>query len=184
MSKIAAVVLAFLSLMLFTTLSEAQQPGGDHGGGGGLLPSGNVYVGAAYADNVDVVNRLTFRGWNASFEDFALRRFPHLSFVADGSGFYRQGVQQYNLMIGPRISMQYGKWRPFVHVLAGIQRTSSGGITRYPIEEDLGGGVDRKFQLLFFKRFSWRLQFDYSHTHFLSATQNNSRGSAGVLWRF
>ena len=148
MSKTAAVVLAFLSLMLFPTLSKAQQSGGDHSGGG-LLPSGNVYVGAAYADNVDVVNRLTFRGWNASFEDYALRRFSFLSFVADGSGFYRQGVQQYNLLIGPRVSMQYGKWRPFVHLLGGIQRTSSGGTTRYPVEEDLGGGVDRKFQLLF-----------------------------------
>ena len=183
MSKTAAVVLAFLSLMLFPTLSKAQQSGGDHSGGG-LLPSGNVYVGAAYADNVDVVNRLTFRGWNASFEDYALRRFSYLGFVADGSGFYRQGVQQYNLLIGPRVSMQYGKWRPFVHLLGGIQRTSSGGTTRYPVEEDLGGGVDRKFQLLFLKNFSWRLQFDYSRTHFLSATQNDFRGSAGLVWRF
>jgi hypothetical protein len=182
-SKTAAVVLAFLSLMLFPTLSKAQQRSGDHSGGG-LLPSGNVYVGAAYADNVDVVNRLTFRGWNASFEDYALRRFSFLSFVADGSGFYRQGVQQYNLLIGPRVSMQYGKWRPFVHLLGGIQRTSSGGTTRYPVEEDLGGGVDRKFQLLFLKNFSWRLQFDYSRTHFLSATQNDFRGSAGLVWRF
>ena len=38
MSKTAAVVLAFLSFMLFATTSRAQ-----------LLPSGNVYVGAASA---------------------------------------------------------------------------------------------------------------------------------------
>jgi len=31
--------------------------------------------------------------------------------------------------------------------------------------------VDRKFQFLFMKHFSWRLQFDYMHTHMLSATQ-------------
>ena len=48
MSKTVAVVLAFLSLMLFPTASKAQ-----------LLPSGNVYAGVAYADSVDVVNRLT-----------------------------------------------------------------------------------------------------------------------------
>lgn len=77
MSKTAAVVLAFLSLIAFTTASRAQ-----------LLPSGNVYVGAAYADNVDVVNRLTFRGFDGSLEDFALRRFSYLSFVLDGSGFF------------------------------------------------------------------------------------------------
>ena len=67
MSKTAAVVLAFLSLMLLTTMSRAQ-----------LLPSGNVYVGAAYADSVDVINRLTFRGWEASGEDFPFKRFSYL----------------------------------------------------------------------------------------------------------
>ncbi|MFY9681149.1 MAG: hypothetical protein WA416_08280 [Candidatus Sulfotelmatobacter sp.] len=173
MSKTAAVVLAFLSLIAFTTASRAQ-----------LLPSGNVYVGAAYADNVDVVNRLTFRGFDGSLEDFALRRFSYLSFVLDGSGFFRQGVQQYNLLLGPQVSMHYGKWRPFVHLMGGIQRNASGGTTKYPVEEDIGAGVDRKFQLLFFKKFSWRLQFDYSRTHFLSATQNDFRGSAGIVWHF
>jgi len=172
-SKTAAVVLAFLSLMLFTTVSRAQ-----------LFPSGNVYVGASYADNVDVVNRLTFRGWNASVEASPFHRFSYLGVVLDGSGFYRQGVQQYNLLLGPRISMHYGKWRPFVQVMGGAERTSSGGITKYPIAEDLGGGVDRKFQLLFLKNFSWRLQFDYTRTHLFSATQNDIRGSAGLVWRF
>src|SRR5208282_3903941 len=130
-SKIAAVVLAFLSLMLFTTLSEAQQPGGDHGGGGGLLPSGNLYVGAAYGDNVDVVNRLTFRGWNASVETFPFHRFSYLGVVLDGSGFYRTGVQQYNLLLGPRVSMHYGKWRPFVQLMGGVQRNTSASVTHY-----------------------------------------------------
>jgi hypothetical protein len=51
-SKTAAVVLAFLSLMLLSTPSKAQ-----------LLPSGNVYGGVGFGDNVDVVNRLTFHGW-------------------------------------------------------------------------------------------------------------------------
>jgi len=143
-----------------------------------------VYVGVAYGDNVDVINRYTFRGWNASLEDFPLRRFSYLGVVLDGSGFYRLGVQQYNLLFGPRISMHYGKWRPFVHLMGGAQRSTAGGVKRYPIMEDLGGGVDRKFQMLFFKNFSWRLQFDYSRTHFLSATQNDFRGSAGLVWRF
>jgi hypothetical protein len=174
-SKTAAVVLAFLSLMVFTTASRAQDR---------LLPSGNVYVGAAYADSVDVVNRYTFRGWNASVETFPFHRFTYLGVVLDGSGFYRLGVQQYNLFLGPRLSMHYGKWRPFVQVMAGAQRNDSGGITHYPIAEDIGGGVDRKFQLLFMKNFSWRLQFDYSRTHLLSATQNDIRGSAGLVWRF
>ena len=175
MSKTAAVVLAFLSMVLLTAASRAQDR---------LLPSGNVYVGAAYADSVDVVNRYTFRGWNASVEEFPFKRFTYLGLVLDGSGFYRLGVQQYNLFLGPRLSMHYGKWRPFVQVMAGAQRNASGGITHYPIAEDIGAGVDRKFQLLFMKNFSWRLQFDYSHTHLLNANQNDIRGSAGLVWRF
>ncbi len=173
MSKIAAVVLAFLSFMLFATASRAQ-----------LLPSGNVYVGAAYGDSVDVVNRYTFRGWNASLKTFPSPDTPHLGVVIDGSGFYRVGIQQYNLLIGPRLSFNYGKWRPFVHVLGGEQRMTSDGFTHYVIAEDVGGGVDRKFQFLFMKHFAWRVQFDYMHTHLLSATQNDIRGSIGLVWRF
>ena len=173
MSKTAAVVLAFLSFMLFANVSRAQ-----------LIQSGNVYVGLAYADNVDVVNRYTFRGWNASFEGFPFTRYTHLSFVFDGTGYYRLGVQQYTAQIGPRLSINYGKWRPFAHIMAGVQRNTSDGYTRYPISEDVGGGVDRKFQFLFLHHFSWRLQFDYMRTHLLSATQNDYRGSTGLVWRF
>jgi hypothetical protein len=174
-SKIAAVVLAFLSFLLFATLSSAQ-----------LLPSGNVYVGAAYGDSVDVIatNRYTFRGWNASIEDFPFSRHSHIGVVLDGSGFYRAGIQQYNLFLGPRLSMNYGKWRPFIQVMAGAQRMLSANVSHYPIAEDVGGGFDRKFQFLFMHRFSWRVQFDYMHTHLLSATQNDIRGSTGLVWRF
>jgi hypothetical protein len=172
-SKTAAVVLSFLSLMMFTTLSRAQ-----------LLPSGNVYVGAAYADSVDVVNRYTFRGFNVSAEDLPFRRFSNVGVVLDGSGFFRSGVQQYNLLLGPRLSFTYGKWRPFVQIMGGAQRSASGGMTHTVGAEDAGGGVDRKFQFLFLKNFSWRLQFDYTRTHLFSATQNDFRGSAGLVWRF
>lgn len=176
MSKTAAVVLAFLSLTLFTTTSHAQ-----------LLPSGNVYGGAAYADSVDVVNRFAFRGWNASLEDFLFHRYSHLGIVLDGSGIYARGVadsgtiKQYNLVLGPRVSMNYGKWRPFAHVMGGIQYTNSSGDTFHPVIVDVGGGVDRKIP---FRNFSWRLQFDYVHSHLLSANQNDYRGSTGIVWRF
>ncbi|MDQ1387500.1 MAG: hypothetical protein QOF56_954 [Acidobacteriaceae bacterium] len=170
MSKTVAVVLALLSLMLFPTISKAQ-----------LIPTGNLYAGVAYADSVDVVNRLTFRGWDGSVEAFPLHRFANLGIVLDGSGLYRTGVQQYNIVIGPRVSMNFGKWRPFVHAMGGIQQTNSSGTTFRPAAIDIGGGVDRKLPL---KNFSWRLQFDYVHTHLLSANQNEYRGSTGLVWRF
>lgn len=174
MSKTVAVVLALLSLMLIPTLSKAQ-----------LLANGNVYVGASFADSVDVINRYTFRGWNASAEALPFHRFANLGLVLDGSGFYCVGrgcvgVRQYNVFFGPRISITLGKWRPFVHVMGGVQRTT-GGNARWPVAEDFGGGVDRKLP---FKNFSWRLQADYMHTHFLSFTQNDARASTGVVWRF
>jgi hypothetical protein len=171
--KTAAVVLAFLSFALLATTARAQ-----------LLPSGNVYIGAAYGDSVDVINRYTFRGWNASLEDFPFSRHTHIGVVLDGSGFYRTGIQQYNLFLGPRLSTNYGKWRPFVQAMGGVQRMTSNDVTHYPVAWDIGGGVDRKFQFLFLKHVAWRFQFDYYHTHLLSATQNDIRGSTGLVWRF
>ncbi|MGO8793438.1 MAG: hypothetical protein ACLQLC_01335 [Candidatus Sulfotelmatobacter sp.] len=171
MSKFAAVLfLAFLPLLLFPTQSSAQ-----------LLPSGNVYAGVGYADNVDVVNRLGFRGWEGSVEMFPFHHLTYVGIALDGSGFYRTGVTQYNIVLGPRLSMHYGKWRPFVHALGGIQFTNSSGQTFTPIVIDAGAGVDRKLP---FKNFSWRLQFDYAHTHLLSEDQNDFRGTTGLVWRF
>jgi hypothetical protein len=81
-SKTAAVVLAFLSLMLFSTSSKAQ-----------LLPSGNVYVGVGYGDSVDVINRLYVPRMGGQRRRIcAFPRYPYLGIVLDGSGFYRQGV--------------------------------------------------------------------------------------------
>ena len=176
MLKTAAVVLAFLSLTLFPIASKAQ-----------LIPSGNIYAGGAYASSEDVVNRLAFRGWDGSVEVFPLHRFAYVGIVLDGSGLYTKGVassgtiQQYNLVLGPRLSMNYGKWRLFVHAMGGIQQTKSGPDTFHPVAVDGGGGVDRKLP---FKNFSWRLQFDYVHTHLLSHNQNEYRGSTGIVWRF
>ncbi len=178
MLKTAAVVLVFLSLMLFPTTSKAQ-----------LLPSGNVYGGVAYADSVDVVpeNRLAMRGWDASAEAIPFHRYSFLGVVLDGSGTYAKGIsgsgtiQQYNLVLGPRVSVTYGKWRPFVHAMGGLQQTRTGGATFHPVALDFGGGADYKLR---FKNFSWRVQFDYVHTHLLSAAQNEFRASTGIVWRF
>jgi hypothetical protein len=169
-SKTAAVVLAVLSFILFPTASKAQ-----------LLPSGNVYGGVGYADNVDVINRLTFRGWEASGEAFPFKHMNYLGVVLDASGFYRTGVYQYNPVLGLRVSKNYGKWRVFAHAMAGIQITKTGGETFHPVIEDIGGGADRKLP---FKRFSWRFQADYVHSHLLSANQNDIRGTTGLVWRF
>jgi len=169
-SKTAAVVLAFLGLTLLATVSQAQ-----------ILPRGNLYLGASYADAQDITTRYPFKGWEGSAEDLPFVRYPKLGFVLDGSGYYRKGITEYNLFFGPRLSTTYGKWRPFVHAMAGVHRMPVNDVYRNPLAYDFGGGVDYK---LFFKNFSWRLQGDYVRCHLLSAEQNDFRASTGIVWRF
>ncbi|HEY6767120.1 MAG TPA: hypothetical protein VI386_20355 [Candidatus Sulfotelmatobacter sp.] len=170
MSKFAAAVLSLICLILFVLPSSAQ-----------ILPSGNVYVGGAHAYSDIVVNKYDFWGWNASAEAIPFSRHSFISVVLDGSGFYRPGITQYNFLIGPRLSVSYGKWRPFVHAMAGLQMVKSDGNTYRPLGIDFGGGVDRKLP---FKNFSWRLQADYVHSRYLSANDSEIRGSTGIVWRF
>ena len=176
MFKSAAAVLALLTLLLFPMASKAQ-----------LIPAGNLYAGAAYSSSEDVINRLSFRGFDGSAEAFPFHRYTYLGIVLDASGLFTKGVantgtiQQYNAVLGPRISKNYGKWRIFADAMVGYQITRSGGETYHSIAIDGGVGADRKLP---FKNFSWRLQFDYLHTHLLSENQNEYRGSTGIVWRF
>ena len=167
MSKTAIVVLVVMCMALFSLPMSAQ-----------LIPHGNAYVGVAYG-NSDIVtaNRMDLKGWNASGEAIV---FPHVGVVADVSGFYKPGITQYNILFGPRLSMNFGKLRPFVHGMGGIQRVKLSGTTYSPVAFDFGGGVDYKFLRIF----AWRLQVDYTHTHYLSAEQNDVRGSTGFVFRF
>ena len=108
-------------------------------------------------------------------------RHPKLGFVLDASGYYRPGITEYNLFLGPRLSTTYGKWRPFIQAMGGLHRQPVNNLHYDPIAYDIGGGVDYK---LFFKNFSWRLQGDYVHTRLLSAEQQDVRLSTGLVWRF
>jgi hypothetical protein len=176
--KTAAAVLAFICLTLFSIPMSAQ-----------LLPTGNLYGGVSYGKFTEAgISRQSYRGWNGSAEAFPLARFPHLGVVIDASGFYRNNasgkITQYNFLAGPRFSANYGRWRPFVHAMAGIQLVNSSGITYNPIAIDVGGGVDYKIKFFRFKNFSWRLQGDGIRTNYSSATQYDYRASTGLVWRF
>lgn len=171
MSKIAALLLAFMSVAIFSSVSKAQ-----------IIQSGNVYAGVAYAYSEDVIPpRLSFRGWDGGAEVKPFIRFPWLGLALDASGVYRTGVTQYNLVLGPRISRNYGKWRLFAHALGGIQQTVTGGEAFNPILVDVGGGADRRLP---FKKFAWRLQGDFVHSHLLHSNQYDFRVSTGLVWRF
>jgi hypothetical protein len=175
-SKIAAAVLAFVGLTLFSIPMSAQ-----------LLPTGNVYAGVSYGQFTDAgTTAQSYHGWNASAEAFPTPRFPHLGVVVDASGFYRTNassgkITQYNFLAGPRFSATFGRWRPFAHAMAGIQLVNSSGTTYNPIAIDVGGGADYK---LHFKNFSWRVQGDLLRTNYASAVQYDYRASTGLVWRF
>jgi hypothetical protein len=172
-SKSAAAVLAFAGFILFSIPMSAQF--------NGLLPNGNVYAGVSYGQISDVINQQSYRGFEGSFEALPFTRFPRLGLVADGSGYFRTGVTQYVFVGGPRVSVNFGRWRPFVHAMAGIRHINSYGFVYNPIAIDVGGGADYK---LGFKNFSWRLQGDYLHGNYGTAQQNDYRASTGIVWRF
>ncbi|HLW84541.1 MAG TPA: hypothetical protein VKR60_04950 [Candidatus Sulfotelmatobacter sp.] len=172
MSKIAAMVLALVGLAGFATPMSAQ-----------LIPHGNAYIGGSYGrtEFVVPVNVYHLKGFEGAGEFMPFARLHYLGFVIDGSGLYGHGIKQYGFVGGPRFSVTYGKWRPFVQAMAGLQMIQSGGNTFNPLAVDVGGGVDYK---LFFKNFAWRVQGDYVRTHYLSAQQNDFRASTGLVWRF
>ena len=173
-SKTALAVLALLGMMALSRPAAAQ-----------LIPHGNLYAGVSYGQLTEAVNQQSYRGWNGSAEVIPFARYTHLGFVVDGSGFYRNNefssVKTYNLVGGVRLSATYGKWRPFVHGMGGIQQVDSSGITYRHGVIDIGGGADYK---IFFKNFSWRLQGDFMHSSYANATQNDYRASTGIVWRF
>lgn len=174
MSKIAAAVLAFLCLLILGSIPMSAQ----------LLPSGNVYAGVSYGQLTNATVQQSYRGWNGSVEAFPFTRIRYLSFVLDASGFYRTSqtrITQYNGFIGPRLSINYGKWRPFAHATVGIRHIDSGGFVSNPMGIDVGGGADYKLP---FKNFSWRAQFDMIRSRYLSANQYDYRASTGIVWRF
>jgi hypothetical protein len=172
-SKSAAAALAFAGFLLFSIPMSAQL--------GGLLPNGNVFGGVSYGQLTNVTNQQSYRGFEASGEDLLFSRFTHLGVVVDASGYFSSGEKEYDFVGGLRLSNNYGKWRPFIHAMAGIRHLDSSGFVYNPILIDVGGGADYKLP---FKNFSWRLQGDYRHSHFVSATQNDYRASTGIVWRF
>jgi len=170
-SKTAAALLAVVTLAMLSVPMSAQ-----------LLPNGNAYAGYSYGQLTNAVIQQSYpKGWNGSVEVIPFARFLHFGFVLDGSGFYRSNLTQYNGVAGPRLSTNYGKWRPFIQGMGGIRHLNSSGFVYNPVCIDVGAGADYKLP---FRSFSWRLQTDFMRTHYLGASQYDYRVSTGVVWRF
>lgn len=172
------------------------------------VPSGNVFFGYSYSGG-DVFfhapgfpvasNSTNLNGWEGSLEGKLL---PWIGAVVDVSGHYGSNnvrvcgstltacfvtsldTSSYTFLLGPRVSVPVGKFRPYVHVLFGAGHASdnargfSDSDTSFATA--IGGGLDYKL----IKGAAWRVQLDDVYTRFFGSTQNHVRFSTGIVIRF
>lgn len=167
----------------------------------GQIPtSGNIFAGYSYYNtNVNGVKRQSINGWEGSLEG-KFFPIPFLGVVADFSANYGNlsfpvacavgitcpvsaSVNSHvdNFLIGPRVSVSVGKFRPFAEALVGFGHINTNGFgSDTSIASGVGGGLDYKL----FSLVAWRFQGDYIHTHLFNLAQNNVRLSTGIVIRF
>lgn len=182
-------------LVIFAGLASAQ------------IPSANVFLGYSYESTNstafgvneigNTLSRPSLHGWEASFEGKVL---PFVGIVGDVSGHY--GTQNFveptpngplsisvtgheqEYLVGPRLSVPLGKFKPFGEVMVGAAHIHTGGTLPGPSNTSfataVGGGLD--YRLL--GPLAARVEGDYLRTKFFSSTQNDLRLSVGVVFRF
>jgi len=173
------VAVISLILLAFSGLAAAQ------------VPAGNVFFGYSYVRAPLVTNEnVNLNGWNGSLEGKFL---PWIGLVADVGGYYgsqtKPGVARvngnvYSFLGGPRVSVSFGKFRPFAHALFGAGHTSANGggysASDTSFSDALGGGLDYKI----IKGLAWRGQLDDLQTRFYGRDQNSLRFSTGIVIHF
>ena len=185
-----AFAIGSMCVFLFATPACAQVPTG-------ATPQFDLSGGYAYTrGNSSVSSSFDLNGGTASFT-YHFRE--HLAFVGD-FGAYRfsdagPGLTStmYTYLAGPRLPLHRkheGRFAPFVQVLAGAARlnASAGGIDagENSFAIAAGGGLDLSAS----HHFAFRVvEAEYLLTRFphpdgSSATQNNVRLSAGLVFRF
>jgi opacity protein-like surface antigen len=168
--------------------------------------AGNVYGGYTFTkepgSSTPVLN-----GWNLSLEG---RVLPHLGLVIEGGGNLgsqntttssggtlltasHYDYSRMNFLVGPRLSLRVGRYRPFVHAMIGASRAtvttdtteeltalvSHSKDTTNSFSTAIGGGVDVRL----LRHVDWRLQSDYLRAK-LSDKTGNYRFATGVVLRF
>src|SRR5438270_4329204 len=124
-------VILLLCLFSLAALSSAQ------------IPSGSIYAGYSYFNSdLGAGTRQSLNGWEGSVEG---KFFPFIGIVADFSANY--GSMQFvvpcppglacplasanthldNLLVGPRVSIPAGRFRPFAELMVGVAHVSTNG---------------------------------------------------------
>ncbi len=184
-----------VALFLFAGFANAQ------------IPSGNVFFGFSYEHTNSsalspglvgsTVTGSNLHGWEVSAEGKFL---PLLGIVGDVSGHYGSqkfiestpnGPQNINVtgheqeyLVGPRLSVPVGKFRPFGELMVGAAHIHNGGTLPSPSNTSfayaVGGGLD--YRLV--GPLAARAEGDYLRTGFFNSTQNNFRLALGAVFRF
>jgi hypothetical protein len=180
-----------IGLFVFGSLATAQIP-----------TSGNVFAGYSYYNtDINGFQRQSLNGWEGSLEG-KLFPIPFLGIVADFSANYGNlkfqspigtcaisvicspvNVNSHvdNFLLGPRVSVSVGKFRPFAEALFGGAHINTNGFgSDTSFASALGGGLDYRLISIL----GWRFQGDYIHTSLFNSTQNSLRLSTGIVLRF
>jgi hypothetical protein len=155
---------------------------------------GNVFFGYSY-NRAEIVSNdgTNLNGWNASLEGKLL---PWVGIVGDISGHYGNGnffvpvgnspnvnLSEYNILFGPRVSVEVSRFRPFAELLVGaghISRSKGISDSDTSFANAFGGGLDYHV----FGPVAVRGQLDWIHTRFIGNGQNDVRFSTGVVVHF
>jgi opacity protein-like surface antigen len=140
---------------------------------------------------------LDLHGFNVSFNQnlvkwagLKLDISGHYGDVTVIPGQAKFDLESYMFLAGPQFNLpEYGRVRPYAHVLLGVMRNNVSSFTplgRISVNDSafalaVGGGLDLKVNKLVAIRL---FQGDYILTRFDGETQNNIRASTGVVLRF
>ena len=151
-----------------------------------------ISVTARAQDKVEIFGGYSFERFNASssrnlngWELSGQYKFASwLGGVADLDAHYglpsQSNIRTLSFLAGPQISFP-APISPFVHILAGIGRIRTAGISDSSFSAAIGGGFDMHIAPFI----SWRIfQADDVVTRFFGGTQNNARFSTGLVFRF
>jgi opacity protein-like surface antigen len=171
-------VLITLLITMFASAASAQIPA-----------KGNVFFGYSYdRTSLSSDDTSNLNGWDASLEGKLL---PWIGLVVDVDGHYgnhnysgiNADVAAHNVLFGPRVSVEYHRFRPFGEFLVGVGHISrSNGVSDSDTSfaNALGGGLDYRVA----GPLSIRGQLDWINTRFYGQGQNGVRFSTGVSLHF
>jgi len=115
--------LSLFTLILLLLSSSALGQDGDY-------PKVEVFGGFSLLENIDDDNDETFYGWQASI---SLNFHENIGIVVDAGGQYQSGIQLYEFLVGPRITLRTGSGSLFGHALAGLNYARVSGLGIFPI---------------------------------------------------